>query len=331
MTCTALKSDIASAAPLWNDLLRRRDWSSVFLTPDWQELWWREFGQDGGDLCLITVGPDDAPLGLAPLVSRDGMLTFVGDTDLFDYHDFINVGDGFYEALADCLMEEPWRVMDLASIPQHSPTLTHLPDVLRARGCTVTVETEEVVPGVALPPTWDEFLSTLRRKDRHELRRKLRRLERSADYRIVESSPATLDADMDVFLDLMAESREEKRDFLLPERERFFRRMVERFQQVGSLRLFFMELRAADGQGTEEYERVAAVLAFDHDGRRLLYNSGYRLAYGQLSVGLMLKALVMKDAIERGLTYFDFLRGPEPYKYHLGAQDVTIHRLVATR
>jgi CelD/BcsL family acetyltransferase involved in cellulose biosynthesis len=76
---------------------------------------------------------------------------------------------------------------------------------------------------------------------------------------------------------------------------------------------------------------VSAVLAFDYDGRRLLYNSGYRLAYGHLSVGLMLKALAIKDAIEKGLTYFDFLRGPEPYKYHLGAQDATIHRLLATR
>ena len=331
MTCTALVSDIASASAVWNELLGHRDWSSVFLTPEWQEIWWDEFGQGGGDLCLTTVGPEAAPLGLSPLVSQDGILTFIGDTDLFDYHDFISVGDGFYEALVDCLVEEPWRVMDLVSIPQHSPTLAYLPEVLRSRGFTVTVETEDVVPGIDLPSTWDEFLAGLRKKDRHELRRKLRRLESAVDYRIIKSTPETLHDDLDSFLAMMSESREEKRDFLLPERERFFRRVVERFQQAGILRMFFMEIRPKEDGDSSEYERVSAVLAFDYDGRRLLYNSGYRLAYGHLSVGLMLKALAIKDAIEKGLTYFDFLRGPEPYKYHLGAQDATIHRLLATR
>ena len=45
----------------------------------------------------------------------------------------------------------------------------------------------------------------------------------------------------------------------------------------------------------------------------------------------MLKALCIKDAIESGLIYFDMLRGPEPYKYHLGGVDGRIHRIVVTR
>ena len=45
----------------------------------------------------------------------------------------------------------------------------------------------------------------------------------------------------------------------------------------------------------------------------------------------MLKALCIRDAIERGLTYFDLLRGDEPYKYHLGAAELAIHRIVVTR
>jgi CelD/BcsL family acetyltransferase involved in cellulose biosynthesis len=78
-------------------------------------------------------------------------------------------------------------------------------------------------------------------------------------------------------------------------------------------------------------ERVAATMSFDYDGRRLLYNSGYRLEHAPLAVGLMLNALCIKDAIERGLTYFDFLRGPEPYKYHLGGMDIGLHRLIVRR
>jgi CelD/BcsL family acetyltransferase involved in cellulose biosynthesis len=200
--------------------------------------------------------------------------------------------------------------------------MRELPDAYRALGYQVTIEDEDVVPGVELPPTWDEFLATLRKKDRHELRRKLRRLDAAGEVRLVETSKETLLPDFELFHELMAESREEKRDFMLPEREEFFREIVEWSFGAGFLRLLFLELNG---------ERVATTMSFDYAGRRLLYNSGYRLEHGPLAVGLMLKALCIKDAIEHGLTYFDFLRGPEHYKYHLGGQDIGLHRIIVNR
>ena len=306
---------------LWHDLLSRRSWSSIFLTPEWQGIWYDQFGRDG-ELRLLKIGPIDAPLGLAPLMLHGDTLTFVGDTDLFDYHEFIDVAPGFHEELVTCIDELPWKTLDLRSLPAFSPTLQALPPAYRTVGYDVVIEAEDVVPGVTLPETWDEFLRALRKKDRHELRRKLRRLEASGAIQIVQSTRDTLEADFNLFHELMAESREEKRDFMLPEREAFFRRITEWANDAGFLRLFFLEI---DG------ERVATALSFDYDGRRLLYNSGYRLAHGGLAVSLMLNALCIKDAIERGMTYFDFLRGPEPYKYHLGGQDIGLHRLIVRR
>jgi CelD/BcsL family acetyltransferase involved in cellulose biosynthesis len=246
----------------------------------------------------------------------------VGDTDLFDYHDFIDVAPGFHESLAQHLIGQHWQTFDLRSIPAFSPAATAIPEAFRAIGCEVTVEDEDVVPGVDLPATWDEFLAGLRKKDRHELRRKLRRLEAAGDVRVVETTRDTLDADFRLFHDMMAESREEKREFLQPARERFFRRVVEWALDAGYLRLLFLELNG---------EKLATTMSFDYDGRRLLYNSGYRVEQGPLAVGLMLKALSIRDAIGRGLSYFDFLRGPEPYKYDLGGRDVGLHRIVVRR
>ena len=322
MTCTSAKSGFAALGPQWHDLLGRREWNTLFLTPEWQENWWGQFGDPGTELRLLSIGPEGDPLGIAPLVLRGGTLSFLGDTDLFDYHDFIEAAPEFHAALAKCLVDEPWLTMDLRSIPAFSRTVELLPEAFRAIGCTVTVEEEDVVPGLELPGSWDDYLAGLRGKDRHELRRKLRRLEGAGDVRVVDAQAERLDADFDVFGDLMSESREEKRDFMLPEREAFFRRIVTWAQQEDYLRLSFLEVNG---------ERVAATLSFDYDGRRLLYNSGYRLSHAALSVGLMLKALSIKDAIERGLTYFDFLRGPEPYKYHLGGRDVGLLRIVVSR
>ncbi|MEX2431151.1 MAG: GNAT family N-acetyltransferase [Dehalococcoidia bacterium] len=321
MTCTTAQTGFDQAASIWHNLLEQKDWTTVFLTPEWQETWWEQFGGDS-QLRLLTIGPMAEPLGLAPMALRGETMSFVGDTDLFDYHDFIDGSSGFYEVLVDCLDTEPWRTLDLRSVPEFSPTLPHLLDSFRAKGYSVSVEQEDVVPGVALPATWDEYLAGLRKKDRHELRRKLRRLEGVGDVRLVLADGETLERDVNVFLELMRESREEKRDFMQPDREAFFRKAVQRVHQAGHLRLFSLDI---DG------ERAASVICFDYDGRRLLYNSGYRVAHRALSVGLLLKALCLRDAIEGGMTYFDFLRGPEPYKYHLGASDVALYQIVVRR
>lgn len=317
------KSDaIEAASPLWHRLLERRSWSSIFLTPEWQGIWWRRFSKANDGLRLLTIGPESAPLGLAPMVLNGETLSFVGDTDLFDYHDFIDVAPGFHAAFIERVADEPWKTMDLRSLPAFSPAMAELPNAYRELGYKVTIEDEDVVPGVDLPATWDEFVASLRKKDRHELRRKMRRLEAAGEIRLVETTQETLESDFDLFHEMMAESREEKREFMLPEREEFFREIVDWSFDARFLRLMFLEL---DG------ERVATTISFDYAGRRLLYNSGYRLEHGSLAVGLMLNALCIKDAIERGLTYFDFLRGPEPYKYHLGGQDIGLHRIIVNR
>jgi CelD/BcsL family acetyltransferase involved in cellulose biosynthesis len=116
----------------------------------------------------------------------------------------------------------------------------------------------------------------------------------------------------------MQESKGEKRDFLVPDRQAFFQAIMDRMYQEGLARLIFLEV---------EGERVAAVVCFDHAGRRFLYNSGYRLSHSHYSVGILLKALCIEDAIREGLVYFDFLRGPEPYKYDLGGKDVNLYRI----
>ena len=321
MTCVGLRTGFGAAGPQWDALVASQDEPNLFLTLEWQRTWWEHFGGDA-DLCLLMVGSESDPLGIAPMTLDGDVLRFLGGTDLFDYHDFVTGDPRFYDALADCLDGEPWHTMELTSVPDGSPTLEQIPRIYRARGCEVTVEREEVVPGLELPATWDDYLGGLRRKDRHELRRKLRRLDAAGSYRVRLATEATLRADAALFHEVMRESREEKRDFLGPEREGFFQDIVERMQSAGLLRLMLLELDA---------EPIAAVLAFDYAGRRLLYNSGFRLASASLSAGLLLKALCVKDAIERGLTYFDFLRGAEPYKYHLGARDASIHRIVVRR
>ncbi len=88
------------------------------------------------------------------------------------------------------------------------------------------------------------------------------------------------------------------------------------------LKLFFLEVDGA---------RVAACICFDYAGSYLLYNSGYDPEFARLSVGLLNKALCIRDAIEEGRSRFEFLRGTERYKYDLGATDRALYRISAQR
>ena len=324
MTCSAPTASFSDLAAPWQAFVEQSATASIFVTPRWQEVWWQQFGGNA-ELCLFHVGPEHAPLGFAPLMRSGDTLRFIGDSDLFDYHDFVRgpgAPEDFYDALADCLRNESWRSLVLTSLVESSPTLELLPGRLRDMGCDVVVEVEDVVPGLDLPASWEDYLGGLRKKDRHELRRKLRRLDDEGPHRLVETTSASLVQDAGLFLDLMRESMEEKRDFMVPDREAFFRHAMADAQDAGWLRLFFLELRG---------ERVAAALCFDLAGRRLLYNSGYRLAKQANSVSLLLKALTIQQAIEEGLHYYDFLRGGEQYKFHLGAHRVELFRLQAVR
>ncbi len=174
-----------------------------------------------------------------------------------------------------------------------------------------------------LPGSWDAYLATLSKKDRHELRRKLRRLGGAGDVAFREvASTEGLDAAMDDFLRLHRESREDKADFMNAHMEEFFRQVITCFVGSGMGKLFFLDVNAV---------RTAAVFCFDYEGRRLLYNSGYDLRYSHLSVGLLLKAMTIENAIEAGMTCYDFLRGNEPYKYDLGGIDSPIYQCMVER
>ena len=251
----------------------------------------------------------------------------MGATILCDYNDFPvlrGAESRFYPFLLDHLDKEEWETLELSSLPEHSPTLAFLPELARKRGYSVEVHEEDVAPGVSLPDSWDGYLQALCKKDRHELRRKLRRLSSAEEeYHILKVSDSVeVERNLEDFFSLMRNSRETKHRFLNSARERFFRNIAIEMARMGVFKLFLLELNG---------ERVAAAMCFDYGPARLLYNSGFNPAYGYYSVGLILKALCLKDAIDEGKTYFDFLRGAEPYKYDLGGKDRTIYQMVVKR
>lgn len=313
----------------WNALLRRSRSDNLFLTWEWQSTWWRCLGE--GDLYLLAWRDGDALVGLAPLylvADGDGRRTFhlVGCVDVSDYLDVLAAAgeeERVYAALLAWLTgpdAPPWDVLSLCNLPQTSWSHNRLPEMAAAQGLPCVVSVEDVCPIIELPDSWEAYLEQrLNKKQRHEVRRKLNKIAREAAPRWVLVGPdADLEEETASFIALHRQSTPAKHSFMTPTMEGFFFAIARALHEKGWLHLSFLEING---------DRAAAMLAFRYGDRLMIYNSGYRPeAYAELSPGIVLTSYLIQDAIAQRLPVFDFLQGPEVYKYRFGAVDTLVYR-----
>lgn len=317
----------------WNPLLRDSASDTLFLTWEWQSTWWEHLGED--ELYLIAVRDGGHLSGIAPLyltTSDDGLktLSVVGCRDVSDYLDLIAASGQeakVYGALLDWLESDEapaWDLADLCNIPSASPTHSLLAEMAADRGYQVHTEVEDICPIIPLPATWDDYLNSLSKKQRHEIRRKLRRAEGSGQINwYIVNEEHDLAAEMEAFIELHQKSHVDKDEFMDAQMKGFFHAAAHVLHEAGWLQLAFMEVNG---------EKAATMLNFDYQDSILVYNSGYNPhKYARLSPGIVLLSYCIQWAIELGRSKFDFLRGDEEYKYRFGAQPTEICRLVIAK
>ena len=299
-------------APGWAALHAAIPGATPFTHPAWHATWLRHFG--GASLpVFLSIRVEDELVGVAALdMERDGART-LGDHNVRDYAGPL-VKPGMEAAAAAGLLE--WLAEDLTpalslwGVPESPPLVGAFSVAAAGMGWSFASELEANCPRIALPGDFETYIAGLTKHDRHEVRRKLRNLAAAG---AVSFSGATaredVDAGMDRFLELMRLSRGDKDAFLTPVMEAFFRDLAGTFAALDMLRLSTLSL---DGTPT------AMMLAFKNQETTFLYNSGFDPAFSQLAVGLLSKVLAIRDAIDRGKTVFDFLRGDETYKRDLG-------------
>ena len=319
MGYTVTEESFASLSSCWTDSRHNLNWSSIFILPAWLKIWWQAFGS-GAKLYLRAVRQEGEIIGIAPLLVEEKTASIVGSVNVCDYLDFV-IAPGrerdFFSVLLDDLQQKGVNHLDLRHLRPDSTVLTDLVGIAKARKYEIRCQLEDVSLELELPSTWDEYLASLTGKQRHEVRRKLRRLWEmgDVDYHIVEDSVAVHDV-MDTFLKLFSESREDKATFMTAQMESFFRSLANTMAEAGLLRFGILELDTLP---------AAMVMYFDYNDCVYLYNSGYNPRYSVLSVGLLCKVLCIKDSIQRGRKRFDFLKGREPYKYHLGGREIPLY------
>ena len=320
MNYTISKINLAELDTLHTGSPDLLSWSSVFVLPVWLKVWWNLFGS-GHEMFICNVQLDGKTIGIAPLMKKGDAVSFLGGTDVCDYQDFIiepGKEKDFFSALLDDLKKQGVLFLNLAHLRPDSTVLTSLVPLTAEKGYTVETVKEDVSYEMDLPVTFEAYLESLTTKQRHEVRRKLRRFTEEGDikYRFISQEPE-LSAALETFFRMFVESRQDKAAFLTDKMKAYFKTLVTALANAGLLRLGVLEL---DGKP------VAEIICFEYRSCMYLYNSGYDPQYIGLSAGLLSKVLAIKDSIDKGIKKFDFLKGPEPYKAHLGGKEVPLSR-----
>ncbi len=300
---------LSALEPEWRALAESDERATIYQTWEWNEAWWRCFGR-GKLLHLLEMRDGGTLVGVAPLyISRHlgtpiRRAAFLG-TGVSDYLDLIcapGAGQATAQAaLAYLQREAPADAADLQQLAPHAHCLEH------AAGLQSLPQ--EPCPYVPLPTTVKEWLSSLGKKMRENLRYSERLLHRS--FTTVEFALADSDNLHECMEQLFTLHQKRWRARSLPgvlggARVRAFHHLVaRRFLDRGWLRLHILRL---DGH------TVSALYCFRYGPRTYYYLGGFDPTLARYSLGTLLTARAIQHAIEEGCAEFDFLRGNEPYK-----------------
>jgi CelD/BcsL family acetyltransferase involved in cellulose biosynthesis len=292
-------------------------WASPFVLPSWMKVWWQHFGS-GFEMYLAAVRNGSGVIGVAPLKVQGDTASFLGSENVCDYADLVSapgLDTDFFASIIDSLKRHGVKRLDLGLLRPDSLVVTRFAAFAAAGGASVSTVPEDVSAEMDLPGTFDAYLEMLNTKQRHEVRRKIRRLEEAGktDYQLVNGDAGALDS----FMGLFALARGEKANFMTPEMEAFFRDLAAEMSGAGLLRLGKLDF---DGKP------VAMIMAFDYNDSVYLYNSGFDPQYDSLSVGLLSKVFCIRESIRQGKKRFEFLKGNEIYKQRLGGKEIPLYR-----
>jgi CelD/BcsL family acetyltransferase involved in cellulose biosynthesis len=323
----------------WNELLFSTEQDCIFFTHEWISSWWKCFSGDNSLEILILKDKGGGLAGIAPFMTKGGLdksspynkgrtLRFIASQEVSDYCDVITHKERreeFYENLLDYLKTNYPDVekIELMNIKSSSPTLSFLPRLAPEHGYSSTCTETEVAPLLALPSSYEDYMKGLSKKNRHELRRKLRRMESLEGVKITKITDAKeLQSSLVAFINLHKEGS--------PLKEKFWGKkgMSDFFQEVASRFSFqkWVELNFLH----HEDRIMAALINFSYSDQVYFYNVAFSKDFARYSPGLFLFNHCIKQAISEGKRKVDFLRGREKYKYYFGAEDSKIFRLELT-
>ena len=317
------ESEFRNLQTTWNNVLKQSDADNPFLTWEWLYSWWKFYG-DKSELMILVAREDDKTVALAPLISRVRPFGFLKIKEILflgsfgvgsDYLDFI-IARGRESSSVDQIFhyltrkDHKWDAINLTNIPETSKSIAHVTKACNELGYFNIENASVVCPSIQLPSTWEEYVSTLSKSMRSNIRRKHNKLSRSAkiEYEVIRER-GDLDAAVNSMIrlnKLRMEAKNLQGAFKNGKFTEFHQDVLPIFFQNDFLHLSFLKANNT---------RIAALYNFVYNDTCFYYQSGFNPVWEKFSPGTVLFSLSIQDAIENGALEYDFLQGDEPYKF----------------
>lgn len=289
--------------------------SNAFVTPDWVRSWWEHRGHHDGSLLIVGVRRHGALQGLMPLTldrsKRPRSIRFAGAALGDRFHPVCaQVDESDVAAAAVACLEQKGRLAGVVRLEQIEPGCPWLEAMREApeRNLKMTEQPYAPLPYVRLHGLdWDGYLAKRSRNFRSQIRRRERALRNKHGMISRLATEDTLEADLDELFRLHALrwGDREYSPLLEPDAQAMLRSFCAAALGHGWLRLHVGEI---------EGRTIGALLAWQIGSTYAYYNSGFDPAYSKQSVGRVLVALALQEAIKEGADEFDMLLGREDYK-----------------
>jgi len=319
---------LGALEPAWTEMLQASAADTLFLTPEWMGAWWAAYAR-GRTPAVVLARRGAAIAGILPLQIaeeryrggiRVRVLRFLGDgTHDSDYLDFIvprgdegSVLPAFWAWLRGGAGPLKYDLARWNEMPVTSPHVAIARGLAAASGGLLD---EERVGCVVAPlaGSWDAYVARLSPRMRTKVRSLRRNLESG---RSVSLRRAATEKELDQALDSLFTlherrwaTRGESGVFRGTEKRAFYRSMGRALLRRGWLDLHTLVVDDA---------AVAHQFCARYKGTSFLLQEGYDPDWETLSVGNVLRGIVMERLIEEGVGTYDFLAGVSSHKLSWG-------------
>lgn len=299
----------------WNAVLASSRADTIFLTSDWLISWWKGYQPAGRLLCLSVRDKKGRAVGFAPLFLKNRKkrgikyraLIFLGDgTNDSEYLD-IFCAEGYEHIVLPLLLDwiannrGLWDVCEWNVIPKDSYSLHFIKEwILSQKGYHFTKPYE--CSHVQLPDSYDKYLQLLSKKHRQNVRYYRKRAEsRSQAQYLRLEDPDILDEAL-------------KQLYLLHTRRWNHAGGQGSFTDQGRVRFYGIMARRMNTRGWLHFRQLNLVgrpaalqIGFIYNDTYTALQEGFDPEMGRECPGVVLRAMVIQELINKGTVNYDFL------------------------
>lgn len=178
---------------------------------------------------------------------------------------------------------------------------------------SVRIKKSDISVNLALPTSYEDYQKSLTKKNRHELKRKKRKF---ADEIISSELKHSNKKDIfNVFISQHRQSKGEKGEFMTKKLETYFKNLLE----LEGWKIYYLET---------DKGILSTAFCYENELGCYLYNSSRNNEFNSINPGIVINDLIIQKLISENMSFFDFLKGTERYKYDLGGNSVQLYDLM---